>query len=110
MVSDRYCGSRAVVERADEKLRIEQISVEAALAPAWDELVRAMPRPSPFLLNAWLVEWWRHFGAGGQLAVWTAFRGDCLVAGLPLFVQQRLGLRMLEFVGGTKAALADVML
>jgi len=102
-----------VVERADEKLRIEQISVEAelaALAPAWDELVRAMPRPSPFLLNAWLVEWWRHFGAGGQLAVWTAFRGDRLVAGLPLFVQQRLGLRMLEFVGGTKAALADVML
>jgi CelD/BcsL family acetyltransferase involved in cellulose biosynthesis len=102
-----------VIERADEQLRIELISAEAglaALAPAWDELVGAMPRPSPFLLNAWLVEWWRHFGAGGRLAVWTAFRGDRLVAGLPLFVRERLGLRMLEFVGGTKAALADLML
>jgi CelD/BcsL family acetyltransferase involved in cellulose biosynthesis len=102
-----------VVERADQQLRVELLSAEAelaALAPAWDELVGAMPRPSPFLLNAWLVEWWRHFGAGGRLAVWTAFRGDRLVAGLPLFVRRRLGLRMLEFVGGTKAALADVML
>jgi len=102
-----------VVERADEQLRVEVLSAEAelaALAPAWDELVGAMPRPSPFLLNAWLVEWWRHFGAGGRLAVRTAFRGDRLVAGLPLFVRPRLGLRMLEFVGGTKAALADVML
>jgi CelD/BcsL family acetyltransferase involved in cellulose biosynthesis len=102
-----------VVERADEQLRIELISAEAelaALAPAWDELVAAMPRPSPFLLNTWLVEWWRHFGAEGQLAVRAAFRGDRLVAGLPLFVHQRKGLRTLEFVGGTKAALADVML
>jgi CelD/BcsL family acetyltransferase involved in cellulose biosynthesis len=102
-----------VVERADEQLRVELLSAEAGLAklaPAWDELVAAMPRPSPFLLNAWLVEWWRHFGAGGRLAVWTAFHGDQLVAGLPLFVRARLGLRTLEFVGGTKAALADVVL
>jgi CelD/BcsL family acetyltransferase involved in cellulose biosynthesis len=101
-----------VVERADEQLRAEVISTEtelAALAPAWDELVRAMPRPSPFLLNAWLVEWWRHFGADERLAVRAAFRGDRLVAGLPLFIRRRLGIRTLEFVGGTKAALADVM-
>lgn len=102
-----------MVERADEQLRIELISAEAefaALAPAWDELVAAMPRPSPFMLNAWLVEWWRHFGAEGQLAVRAAFRGGRLVAGLPLFVRQGKGLRTLEFIGGTKAALADVML
>ena len=102
-----------MVERADQQLRVELLSAEAelaALAPAWDELVGAMPRPSPFLLNAWLVEWWRQFGAGGRLAVCTAFRGDRLVAGLPLFVRRRLGLRMLEFVGGTKAALADLLL
>ena len=102
-----------MVERADQQLRVELISAEAelaALAPGWDELVAAMPRPSPFLLNAWLVEWWRHFGAGGRLAVRAAFRGERLVAGLPLFVRPRLGLRTLEFVGGTKAALADLML
>jgi CelD/BcsL family acetyltransferase involved in cellulose biosynthesis len=102
-----------VVERADEQLRIEVISAEAelaALAPAWDELVGAMPRPSPFLLNAWLVEWWRHFGADDRLAVRAAFRGGRLVAGLPLFVDRHLGLRTLEFVGGTKAALADLVI
>ena len=85
-----------MVERTDEQLRVELLSAEAelaALAPAWDELVAAMPRPSPFLLSAWLVEWWRHFGAGGRLAVSTAFRGDRLVAGLPLFVRARFGLR-----------------
>ena len=101
-----------MVEQADKPLRVELLSTGAelaALAPGWDDLVLAMPRPSPFLLNAWLVEWWRHFGADGRLAVRTAFRGDRLVAGLPLLVQRRLGLRMLEFVGGTKAALADVM-
>ena len=95
-----------MIERADEQLRVKLLSADAelaALAPAWDELVAAMPRPSPFLLNGWLVEWWRHFGAGGQLAVWTAFRGDRLVAGLPLLIRQRLGLRILEFVGETKA-------
>lgn len=102
-----------MVERTDEQLRVELISAEAelaALAPAWDELVAAMPRPSPFLLNGWLLEWWRHFGGGQRLAVGAAFRGDRLVGGLPLFVRRRLGLRTLEFVGGTKAALADVLL
>src|SRR5262249_43222662 len=62
-----------------------------------------------FLLNGWLVEWWRPFGGDERLAVRAAFRGDRLVAGLPLFVRRRAGLRTLEFVGGTKAALADVM-
>ncbi|MGZ4409167.1 MAG: GNAT family N-acetyltransferase [Gaiellaceae bacterium] len=102
-----------MVERADEQLRVELLSTEAelaALAPAWDELVGAMPRPSPFMLNTWLVEWWRHYGAGGRMAVRAAFRGDRLVAGLPLCVRRRLGLRTLEFIGGTKAALADVIL
>ncbi len=28
----------------------------------WDALVLAMPRPSPFLLHGWLLEWWRHHG------------------------------------------------
>ena len=30
-----------------------------ALGGEWDELVRAMPRPSPFLLHGWISEWWR---------------------------------------------------
>ena len=34
----------------------------AALRAEWDPLVAAMPRPSPFLLHGWLLEWWRHHG------------------------------------------------
>lgn len=102
-----------MAERADQQLRVELLSTGAelaALAPAWDELVAAMPRPSPFMLNAWLVEWWRHFGECGSMVVPVAFRGDRLVAGLPLCIRPQKGLWTLQFIGGTKAALADVIL
>ena len=53
----------------------------AALADGWDELVGAMARPTPFLLHAWLEEWWRHLSDGARLAVgargriWADFPG-----------------------------------
>ena len=93
-------------------LRVETISSETELAPLadqWDDLVRAMPRPSPFLLHGWLLEWWRHYGDGGELAVHVAYRDNRLVGALPLSIRHRLGLRVSEFVGGTWALLADVL-
>jgi CelD/BcsL family acetyltransferase involved in cellulose biosynthesis len=92
--------------------RIETISGEAGLASlsrSWDELVRSMPRPSPFLLHAWISEWWRHYGEGATLAVHVARRGDRLVGALPLCRRRRYGLSVTEFLGGTKAQLADLM-
>jgi CelD/BcsL family acetyltransferase involved in cellulose biosynthesis len=80
------------------------------LAAGWNALVRAMPRPCPFLLHGWLVEWWRHQRDGRSLAVHVAFRGDRLVGALPLCVGSRHGLRVTEFVGGTWAPLADLLL
>ena len=91
---------------------VETISEEAGfaeLAGSWDELVRAMPRPSPFLLHSWLLEWWRHYGRGADLAVHVAYRGDHLVGALPLCTRRRSGLRVSEFVGGTWAILADAL-
>jgi CelD/BcsL family acetyltransferase involved in cellulose biosynthesis len=93
-------------------LRIETVTDEAGfaeLADSWDELVRAMPRPSPFLLHPWLLEWWRHYGRGAELAVHVALRGDRLVGALPLCTRRRFGLRVSEFVGGTWAILADAL-
>jgi CelD/BcsL family acetyltransferase involved in cellulose biosynthesis len=93
-------------------LRLETISSEAGLerlAGSWDELVRAMPRPSPFLLHSWLIEWWRHYGQDAELAVHVAYRGDRLVGALPLCTQRRLGVRVSQFVGGTWAILADAL-
>lgn len=93
-------------------IRIETVSSEwdfARLAGSWDELVRAMPRPSPFLLHAWLLEWWRHYGGEDDLAVHVAYRESRLVGALPLCVRRRSGLRVSEFVGGSWALLADLL-
>lgn len=93
-------------------MHVETISSESdfeKLAEPWDELVRAMPRPSPFLLHAWLLEWWRHYGGEDDLAVHVAYRDGRLIGALPLCSRRRLGLRVCEFVGGTWALLADLL-
>jgi CelD/BcsL family acetyltransferase involved in cellulose biosynthesis len=81
----------------------------AALGGAWDELVHAMPRPSPFLLHGWQLEWWRHHGAGRRLCVHVAHEGGRLTGALPLFVERRLGVRVARMLGEDTAALADVL-
>jgi CelD/BcsL family acetyltransferase involved in cellulose biosynthesis len=94
------------------EVRIETVTSEsefAQLAGSWDELVAAMPRPSPFLLHAWLLEWWRHYGGEAELAVHVAYRGSRLVGALPLCIHRRLGLRVSEFIGGSWATLADLL-
>jgi len=82
-----------------------------ALGPEWDGLVRAMPRPSPFLLQGWILPWWRHYGAERELEVHVARRDGLLTAALPLCVERnRLGVRRLRFPGGPQAVLGDVLL
>jgi CelD/BcsL family acetyltransferase involved in cellulose biosynthesis len=96
---------------APAELTLDTISSESAfagLADEWDVLVRSRRRPSPFLLHTWLLEWWRHYGDGGELAVHVAFRDGRLVAALPLCLRANHGLRVLSFVGGD-TALADML-
>lgn len=98
---------------APARVSFETVSTEggfAALGDSWDELVRAMPRPSPHLLHAWLLAWWRHYGDEGELAVHVAYREDKLVAALPLCVRRTHGLRVLNFLGAEQASLADMLL
>lgn len=93
-------------------LRFETISSEdrlVELRDGWDALVRAMRRPSPFLLHCWVVEWWRHYGEGCRLAVEAAFRGEELVAALPLITFPHRGLRIATFIGARQSALADAL-
>jgi len=82
----------------------------AELASEWDALVAAMPRPSPFLLHAWLLEWWRACGAPASLAVHVARRERRLVAALPLVVRRRRGLRVAELPGHGVFPLGDALL
>ncbi len=93
-------------------LRLDTITTEdafASMAQGWDGLVRAMPRPSPFMLHGWLLQWWRHHGNGAALTVHVAHRDDNLVAALPLFVRRGLGGRVARFLGGVDSALADLL-
>src|SRR5947207_10109561 len=92
---------------------LETASTQAeldALAGEWDELVRAMPRPSPFLLHGWISEWFRHEGDGCDLEVHLARRDGRLVGALPLCTRSRSGLRVTEFLGSHTSALADLLL
>lgn len=91
----------------------EVISSESAFAELsgpWDDLVRAMPRPSPFLLHPWLLEWFRHYGGPSALAVQAAFRDGTLVGAFPLVHKTRRGLRVARFPGGQQCSLADLLL
>jgi CelD/BcsL family acetyltransferase involved in cellulose biosynthesis len=81
-----------------------------ALAGEWDDLVRAMPRPSPFLLHGWLAEWWRHYDEGAQFVVQVARSDGRLVGALPVMVQRRAGVRVASFMGGRTSVLLDVLL
>jgi CelD/BcsL family acetyltransferase involved in cellulose biosynthesis len=81
-----------------------------ALAGDWDDLVRAMPRPSPFLLHGWVAEWWRHYGQGAELAIDVMRRDGRLLGALPLVVRRRAGLRVAGFPGGRCAVLCDLLL
>jgi CelD/BcsL family acetyltransferase involved in cellulose biosynthesis len=100
-------------EVATRRVTYETLTTEesfAAMREGWDDLVRAMHRPSPFMLHAWLLEWWRHYGEGCELAVQAAFRGGRLVGALPLVVHSRRGLKVATFLGGRQSALADLLL
>ena len=94
-------------------VKFETISTEgafAALGESWDDLVRAMPRPSPFLLHPWLLAWWRHFGEDSELAVHVAYRGGKLIGAVPLCVRRRRGVDVLTFLGAEQVTLADLLL
>jgi CelD/BcsL family acetyltransferase involved in cellulose biosynthesis len=104
----------AVVEARSERrpLTFETIESEEAFArlEGWDALVRALPRPSPYLLHCWLLEWWRAYGDGCRLAVQVAFRGGELVGALPLITYSHRGRRILTFLGARQSALADALI
>jgi CelD/BcsL family acetyltransferase involved in cellulose biosynthesis len=80
------------------------------LAPGWDELVLATPRPSPFLLHGLCATWWSQPGATAEPLIAVARRGERLVGALPLEVRRAAGVRIASFPGQHNAALADILL
>jgi len=79
------------------------------LKAEWDELVRAMPKPTPFLLHGWVRAWLRHYARNAEPAIHIARRNGQLVAALPLVVRRHVGLRVASFVGDDRP-FVDVLL
>lgn len=102
-------GGRGEEQVVTELRLLTTLEELEAAGEGWDDLVRSMRRPSPWLLHAWVTGWWRHYGASRHLRVHAAFRDGRLVAALPLFVERRLGVRVLDFVGHFRAAPVDVL-
>jgi len=59
-----------------------------ALRDEWNALLASGDGDTPFVCHEWLVNWWRHFGAGRRLAILLARREGRLVAALPLLEQR----------------------
>ena len=109
-IGSRAAEASVTSEGSEEFKLISTESGFAELGGEWDDLVRAMPRPSPFLLHAWQLEWLRHYGDQSKLAVQAVFRDGALVGAFPLVHKIRRGLLVARFPGGQQCSLADLLL
>ncbi|MEK6328274.1 MAG: hypothetical protein AABM66_12245, partial [Actinomycetota bacterium] len=65
------------IEWIDDPARFEELQEQ------WDWL--AARQPMPFGRHAWFWAWWNAFGSGGELSICAVWRGERLVAVLPLW-------------------------
>ena len=93
-------------------LAVRAVTDAAALAPlrdAWDDLVARMPRPSPYLLSAWVGAWLAEPGFEARPYVLVAERGGELVGFAPFALQRRGHADVALFAGAHESALADLV-
>ena len=72
------------------------------LESQWNELVAASDSDNPFLQWEWCSTWWRHYGAGHELAIVLVRDGEQLIGLAPLYLERGGGVRepgVMRFVG-----------
>ena len=77
---------------------------------AWDALVEAMPRPSPYLLSAWVTAWLAEPAFLARPHVLIAERAGELVGFAPFALQRRGHADVALFAGAHESALGDIVL
>jgi CelD/BcsL family acetyltransferase involved in cellulose biosynthesis len=86
-------------------MKTEFVGTESGLQrlrPEWDDLLAASGVRSPFLTWEWCSTWWRHYGAGHDLAVVVLREGTQVVGLGPLYVHRGGGWRLngvMRFLG-----------
>jgi CelD/BcsL family acetyltransferase involved in cellulose biosynthesis len=92
---------------APQRLQIARITDPReldSLAGEWRSLVNTSDRNSIFVTYEWQSQWWKHYGANGELAILTARADGQLVGILPAYIQKQrlrggLTARVLRFIG-----------
>jgi CelD/BcsL family acetyltransferase involved in cellulose biosynthesis len=88
----------------------DRASFDALADEGWDDLVAKAPRPTPFLLHAWLRASWPEEGTA-EPAVHLLRRGNVLAGALPLEATRvSPGLSVARFIGAPDAVFADVVM
>ena len=77
---------------------------------AWDELVAAAPRPSPYLLSTWVRAWLAEPSFECEPCVVVAEREGALVGAAPFVLLHHGRARIARFVGAHESALGDLLL
>ncbi|MFD8535899.1 GNAT family N-acetyltransferase [Streptomyces rubrogriseus] len=81
----------------------------AELAPQWRRLYARCAAATPFQSHAWLLSWWRSYGAAGRLRLVLAREGGELVGAAPLTLVRR-PVPALVPLGGAISDYGDVLL
>ena len=77
---------------------------------AWDRLVSAAARPSPYLLSTWVRSWLAEPSFECEQCVVVAERDGELVGAAPFIVRKQGPARIASFVGVHESALGDILL
>ncbi|MDX6563800.1 MAG: hypothetical protein QOD65_3614, partial [Gaiellales bacterium] len=77
---------------------------------AWDRLVSAAARPSPYLLSTWVRGWLSEPSFECEPCVVVAERDGALVGAAPFIVREQSMARIASFIGAHESALGDILL
>ena len=89
---------------------LTDVGALAQFDSAWDALVEAMPRPSPYLLSAWVTAWFAESAFQARPYVLIAERAGDLVGFAPFALQRRGHADVALFAGAHESALGDIVL
>lgn len=91
--------------------RIELITERerfAEIQPHWDSLWRRC-KADVFQSHAWIAAWLEAFGRDRATRIAVLWHGDDMLAAMPLTVQRRFGLRMLEWSAQSLSDYCDAL-
>ena len=86
---------------------IDNIEEFKQTAAEWDKALLDSGDYNPFLLSDFIMTWWKHFGTGRKLRIFTVYDDGRIAGGIPLYLAERglnpLGFNVLHYIGDAAA-------